>query len=176
MAKPDLNAEPHHGASTRHLTLADLPAVSQLQAAVFGPGRFARTAYRIREGTPCVSPFCRGAFIGTRLIASLRMTPVAIGPSGPHLLLGPLAVAPDFVGQGYGRRLIAEALADGKAHGIGIVTLVGDLPYYGRFGFTPVHPGTIQFPGPVNPGRILACELTPGTLATAAGPITAIVF
>lgn len=175
MAKPDPMSAAHQPtATTRHLTEADVAAMTNLQAAVFGPGRFARTAYRIREGTPAISPFCRGAFMGERLIASLRMTPVAIGASRPHLLLGPLAVASDFTGQGYGRCLIAEALGDGKNHGIGIVVLVGDLPYYGRFGFTPVAPGTIQFPGPVNPSRILACELTPGTREAAAGPITAI--
>jgi len=174
MDKPEHTPAMDGGAITRHLTLADLPGVCRLQARVFGPGRFARTAYRIREGTPQVSPFCRGAFIGPALIASLRMTPVAIGASRPHLLLGPLAVAPEFSGQGFGRRLIAEALADGKARGMGIVTLVGDLPYYGRFGFSPVRPGTILFPGPVNPGRILACELTPGTLTAATGVVTAI--
>lgn len=176
MDNSDLIAGPHGAVTTRHLTPLDLPAACELHAAVFGPGRFARTAYRVREGSPLVSPFCRGAFSNGQLIASLRMTPVAIGATRPHLLLGPLAVAPEFAGQGYGRRLIAEALADGKGCGIGIVTLVGDLPYYGRFGFNPVPPGTIVFPGPVNPGRILACELTPGTLTAANGLVTAIDF
>ena len=158
---------------TRHLTAADLPAVRSLEAGAFGPGRFARTAYRIREGMPQLSPFCRAAILDGHVIASLRMTPIAIGTSRPHLLLGPLTVAAAHTNQGHGRRLIAESLADAKAHHIGIVTLVGDLPYYGRFGFVSARPGTIQFPGPVNPARILACELTEGALATATGLITA---
>ena len=160
-------------AANRPLTASDLPAVSALEATVFGPGRFTRTAYRVREGHPAVSTFCYGAFVGPRLIASLRMTPINIGTSGPHLLLGPATVAPDFTGQGFGRALIAQALAAASSANIGIVTLVGDVPYYGRFGFAPVPPGKILFPGPVNPARILACELTPGTLANATGLVAA---
>lgn len=173
MTIPPMNPAPEITAHNRLLTPADLPAVSALEAAVFGPGRFARTAYRVREGNPAISAFCYGAFLGPRLIASLRMTPIVIGTTGPHLLLGPLSVAPDFSGQGYGRGLIAHALASAQTSGIGIVTLVGDMPYYGRFGFTPVPPGKILFPGPVNPARVLACELTPGTLAAATGMVTA---
>ncbi|MEQ1695150.1 MAG: N-acetyltransferase [Hyphomicrobiaceae bacterium] len=163
-------------AQNRSLTHADLPAIRALEATVFGPGRFARTAYRIREGNPAISAYCYGTFLGPRLIASLRMTPIAIGTTSPHLLLGPLSVAAGSTNQGYGRSLIAQALSSAKASGIGIVTLVGDMPYYGRFGFTPVAPGKILFPGPVNPARVLACELTPGTRATASGMVTATAF
>ncbi len=160
----------------RPLTAADLPAVRTLEAAIFGPGRLTRTAYRVREGNPAISPFCTGAFLGPRLIASLRLTPIAIGTTGPHLLLGPLTVDAGFTGQGFGRGLIAQALAAAKSSGIGVVTLVGDMPYYGRLGFTPVPPGKIVFPGPVNPARVLACELTTGTLAAATGMVTATPF
>lgn len=158
----------------RCLTHTDLQSVSALHALVFGPGRFARTAYRVREGTPAISRFCYGAFLGDRLIASLRMTPISIGASGPHVLLGPLAVHPEFAGQGHGKALVALSLSHAKACGIGIVALIGDLPYYARFGFAPVKPGQIVFPGPVNPARILACELTPSTLNAATGLVTAI--
>lgn len=176
MIKPATPANPAITAQNRVLTAADLPAVRALEAAVFGPGRFARTAYRIREGKPAISQFCYGAFLGPKLIASLRMTPIAIGMTNPHLLLGPLTVSPEFTGQGYGRALIADALAAAKSASVGVVTLVGDMPYYGRFGFTPMPPGKILFPGPVNPARILACELTPDTLAAATGIITATPF
>lgn len=158
---------------TRHVVPGDLPQIERLHALVFGPGRFARTAYRVREGTPLISAFCRIAEWEGRILASLRMTLVSIGSTGPHLLLGPLAVDPAHANQGLGRRLITEALADGRTKGIGIVTLVGDTPYYGRFGFAAVKPGKIVFPGPVNPARILACELTPGALETATGLVTA---
>ena len=157
----------------RELRPADLPAVKSLHALVFGPGRFARSAYRVRERTPPLSRYCSGAFLGEHLIASLRLTPVTIGGAGRHLLLGPLAVDPNYAGHGFGKALIAEALEAATADGIGIVVLVGDQPYYGRFGFAPVPPGQITFPGPVNPARILARETTPGTLATTRGAIAA---
>jgi predicted N-acetyltransferase YhbS len=153
---------------------ADLPAILALHGRVFGPGRFARAAYRVREGTPPISPYCRAAFgaDGT-LLAALRMTPVTIGCVGRHLLLGPLAVVPEVQGQGYGKALVADAVDDATADGIGLVVLVGDMPYYGRFGFVPVPPGRILMPGPANPARILARETTPDALATAHGMVAA---
>jgi predicted N-acetyltransferase YhbS len=154
----------------RPVEAGDLPAIRALHAQVFGPGRFARTAYRVREGTPAISAYCRAALCGNSLVASLRMTLVAIGGAGPHLLLGPLAVAPAFTGRGFGRSLVSSALAHAKRDGIGLVVLVGDLSYYERFGFASVPPGQISFPGPVNPARILACELTRG--ANARGILT----
>ena len=162
-------------ALNRLLTAADLAAVCALHAEVFGPGRFTRTAYRVREGTPVLSPFCRGAFLGTTLAASLKLTPVTIGGTGKHLLLGPLAVSPTYSGQGYGKALVSDALIDAEAAGIGLVVLIGDRPYYDRFGFAPVPPGQIVFPGPVNPARILVRELIPGARATAHGAIAAVI-
>jgi predicted N-acetyltransferase YhbS len=156
------------------LTPADLPAVSALNAAVFGPGRFARTAYRVREGSPPVSPFCRGAFSGNTLIASLRMTPIAIGASKTHLLLGPLAVAAPFAGQGHGKALVSDAIAHAQAAGIASIVLIGDMPYYERFGFTPIRPGKLAFPGPVNPARVLGLALKSGRLDDAHGLVAAV--
>jgi len=162
------------GVINRPLAMADLEAVSALHARVFGPGRFARTAYRVREGTAPISPFCSGAFFDGRLIASLRLTPVKIGGTGPHLLLGPLAVDPAYSGQGYGRALVSASVEAAKAANIGIIVLVGDTAYYERFGFAAVPPGQITFPGPVNPARILAREIAPGALASARGEVVAI--
>ena len=87
----------------RELTDGDSACISRLHAHVFGPGRFARTAYRVREqsgAAALVSPLCRAAFLGNRLVASVTMTPVAIGPDCEALLLGPLAVDPEFAGHG----------------------------------------------------------------------------
>jgi predicted N-acetyltransferase YhbS len=151
----------------------DLPAISALHAKVFGPGRFTRTAYRIREGTPAISPFCRTAFLDGRLIAAVRFTSIEIGGRDGALLLGPLAVDPEFAGQGYGKRLIGEALQSARAAGIAIVVLVGDEPYYQRFGFRPVQPGQITLPGPVDPRRILAAELADGAGSNYRGLVTA---
>ncbi len=159
--------------TNRPLTPADFPAVSRLHAKVFGPGRFTRTAYRVREGAPALSPYCRVALLGDRLVAAVRFTPINIGRVGGALLLGPLAVDPDLAGQGFGKRLIGEALEAAKADGVKLVVLVGDVPYYGRFGFSPVPLGQITLPGPVDPQRLLAAELQPGTLAAFNGVIAA---
>ncbi len=153
----------------RPLQATDLPAVMQLHAAAFGPGRFARAAYRVREGTPAISRYCRGAFRDGAMLAALRMTVIKIGSTGPHLLLGPLAVDRHLQGQGFGKALVAEAITAARHGGMGIVLLVGDMPYYGRFGFKAVAPGQILFPGPVNPARVLALEVTSGALSTSAG-------
>jgi predicted N-acetyltransferase YhbS len=153
----------------RHLTPADLTLVSQLHAKVFGPGRFTRTAYRIREGAAPISRYCRAAFDGERMIAAVRFTEISVGGSGGALLLGPLAVDPAFAGQGYGRGLIAEALAAAGSDGVRLVVLVGDEPYYARFGFHPVPAGQIVLPGPVDPMRLLAAELAPGALQSYRG-------
>ncbi|MEZ5924451.1 MAG: N-acetyltransferase [Hyphomicrobiaceae bacterium] len=155
----------------RPVTAADLPAIQDLQDQCFGPGRFARAAYRVREGVPLFSRHCRCASIGEEVVASLRMTPITIGGKGEALMLGPLAVTPRLAGQGIGRRLVAEALEHAEADGIRLVLLVGDLPYYGRFGFTPVPEGQIVMPGPVNPARLLALEVTEGTLAAYRGEV-----
>ena len=153
---------------------ADLQAISRLSALVFGPGRFVRTAYRIREGTPDVSPFCRVAVIGERIIAAIRMTDVAIGGRSGALLLGPLAVDPAFANLGYGRQLIADSMEAARGARRQIVLLVGDLPYYGRLGFVLVPAGQIEMPGPVNPQRLLALELEPGALEQFRGIVAGI--
>jgi predicted N-acetyltransferase YhbS len=101
------------------------------------------------------------------------MSEISIGGKPGALLLGPLVVAPEYTDQGYGRALVTEALAAARAAGLVLVVLVGDEPYYGRFGFKPVAPGTITFPGPVNPKRILALELADGALARFSGLISA---
>ena len=159
MANPTTTAPQIHN---RPIQANDLPAVAALHARVFGPGRFTRTAYRIREGTPAISSFCRAAFQGDQLVASLRLTEVTIGGTGRHLLLGPLAVDPQFAGLGYGKALVSEALEAAGTARIDSVVLIGDLPYYDRFGFTRVPPGQIAFPGPVDPARILARALKDG--------------
>jgi predicted N-acetyltransferase YhbS len=157
----------------RPLTPAICPRVSRLHATVFGPGRFTRTAYRVREGMAPVSPYCRAAYLGERMIAAVRFTPITIGGVGGALLLGPLAVDPQFAGRGYGRALIGQSLDAAKAAGVRLVVLVGDEPYYGRFGFRVVPPGQIALPGPVNPTRILAAELAPDSLGAYRGLIAA---
>lgn len=159
--------------STRPVAAGDMPAILDLQARVFGPGRFVRTAYRIREGLAPFSRFCRAGFSGDRLIAAVRFTPVTVGGKPGALLLGPLAVDPAFANLGYGRRLVAEGLDAARAAGEALVLLVGDEPYYSRLGFVRVPMGQIALPGPVDPARLLAAELIPDALAGYRGLVAA---
>lgn len=159
----------------RPMAPEDVPLVSALHDRAFGPGRFARTAYRVREQMGPgreVSRFCRLAVAGDRPIAAVRMSEIAIGGKPGAALLGPIVVAPEHAGQGFGRALIKEALDAARAGGVHLVVLVGDESYYGRLGFKRVPPGTITLPGPVDPARILADELVPGALAEYSGPIS----
>lgn len=166
-------ADPLSDLAVRHVTPEDLPAIKALHDRAFGPGRFVRTAYRVREGTSDFSPFCRVCLLDGRLVAAVRFTEIQVGGRGRALLLGPLAVDPEFANRGYGRGLVARALEDARAAGIALVLLVGDEPYYGKLGFRRVAPGHIALPGPVDPSRLLAAELTPGALAGFAGMVAA---
>jgi predicted N-acetyltransferase YhbS len=157
----------------RPATSDELAAILALHARVFGPGRYARTAYRVREGTADVTPHCRVCFIDGQLVAAVRFTPVTVGGKGAALLLGPLAVDPAWANRGYGRGLIAKALEDAREAGMAIVLLVGDEPYYGRLGFRRIPWGQITLPGPVDPNRMLAAELQPGALAGYSGMVAA---
>jgi predicted N-acetyltransferase YhbS len=101
------------------------------------------------------------------------MTPITIGGEPGVLLLGPLAVDPEWAGRGYARRLVAEVLDTARAAGERLVLLVGDISYYGRLGFAPVPPGQIRLPGPVDPTRLLAAELEAGACAGFRGMVAA---
>jgi predicted N-acetyltransferase YhbS len=147
--------------------------IRALHARAFGPGRFARTAYRLREGTAEFSPFCRVCRIDGQLAAAVRFTPLLIGGRSGALLLGPLAVDPAFANQGHGRGLVATALEAARNAGIALVVLVGDEPYYARLGFRPIPRGQIILPGPVDPERLLAAELSAGALAGYSGLVSA---
>lgn len=150
-----------------------VPALSQLSADAFGPGRFARTAYRVREGVPPVAALSLTGWLDGRLVGGIRFTAVSIGAAEGAALLGPLVVDPQVKGKGYGKALVGEGLRRARDEGFGLVLLVGDMPYYGRFGFAPVTPGQITLPGPVDPARLLAVELQPGALEGAAGQVKA---
>jgi predicted N-acetyltransferase YhbS len=152
----------------------DSAEIAALHERAMGPGRFARTAYRVREGARAAfSPFCRVCLIDGRLVAAVRFTEVVIGGKEGALLLGPLAVEPAFANQGHGRGLAAKAMEEARAAGIALVVLVGDEPYYAKLGFRRVPRGQIALPGPVNPDRLLAAELIPGVLSGFSGLLAA---
>ncbi len=155
-------------------TPGDENTLSELAAEAFGPGRFARSAYRVREGTPPVASLSLAGWRNGKLVGGIRFTAIGIGAQENALLLGPLVVAPAEKGNGYGRAFAEAGLARAREEGFGLVLLVGDMPYYGRFGFVPVTPhGKIVLPGPADPARLLALELQPGALATASGQVKA---
>src|SRR5262245_60110290 len=154
----------------RHETADDALAIDRLHERTFGPGRFAKTAYRIREGAGHVLELSFTARIGTLLVGSVRLTPIRIGEARA-LLLGPLTIEPPFRERGIGVLLIERALAEAKAKGHRLVVLVGDEPYYGKCNFKRVPRGRATMPGPVDPARLLVCELAEGAFEGVAGPI-----
>jgi predicted N-acetyltransferase YhbS len=150
----------------------DGAAIERLHQRAFGPGRFARTAYRVREMAGDAALFGYTAHVGTFLVGSVRITPVQAGEV-KAAMLGPLTVDPAFEGKGIGASLMREGIDASRRRGVGLILLVGDLSYYSRFGFRPIPPGHIILPGPVDPARFLALELKDGALSLAAGPVSA---
>ncbi len=146
----------------------DAEPIERLNERVFGPGRFSRTAYRIRETTPADPMLSFVARVGTLLVGASAMTPIVIGETAA-LLLGPLIVEPVFRSQGIGEALVKSSLGAAKAAGWKLVILVGDEPYYARMGFHRAPKGHISLPGPVDPERLLYCELELGALEAAKG-------
>src|SRR5712671_3971870 len=151
-------------------TVDDALAIERLHERTFGPGRYARTAYRIREQREHRFDLSFTARIGTLLVGSVRSTPIRIGET-PALLLGPLTIEPPFRSRGVGLALMERALADARAQGHRLVALVGDEPYYGRAGFRRVPKGRAVMPGPVDPDRLLVAELVPGAFEGVSGAI-----
>ena len=151
-------------------TAEDAEAIERLHERTFGPGRYARTAYRIREGRSHELSLSFTARVGTLLVGSVRLTPITIGDTRA-VLLGPLTVEPPFREHGIGRALISRAIDGAKAKGHKLVFLVGDEPYYGRHGFKRIEEGHVTMPGPVDPARLLVAELAPGAFEGVKGMI-----
>ncbi len=151
-------------------TQDDESAIERLTERTFGPGRYARTAYRIRERMAHRRELSFTARIGTLLVGSVRLTPICVGDT-PALLLGPLTVEPPFRDRGIARALIARSLEEAKRQGHRLVLLVGDEAYYGRAGFKPIARGRTSMPGPVDPARLLVAELVEGAFEGVSGPI-----
>jgi predicted N-acetyltransferase YhbS len=151
-------------------TEGDASAIERLHERTFGPGRYAKTAYRLREQVAHSLDLSFTARIGTLLVGSVRLSPVRIGEARA-LLLGPLTIEPPFRDRGVGQALIARALDEARARRHRLVILVGDEPYYGKSGFTLVPPGRIALPGPVDPERLLVAELASGAFDGISGPV-----
>ncbi len=162
MSEPSLTILPE--------TAADALAIDRLHERTFGPGRYARSAYRIREGRGHVLDLSFTARIGTLLVGSVRLTPICIAET-PALLLGPLTVEPPFRDHGVGTALIENALKSARAAGHKLIVLVGDEPFYSRMGFKRIPKGQVKMPGPVDPARLLVAELVTGAFDGVKGMI-----
>jgi predicted N-acetyltransferase YhbS len=144
--------------------------VEALYDLCFAPGREALSSYRLRDGVAPVAGLCltlrdeHGILVG-----AIRHWPVRVG-GHPTLLLGPVAVHPTRQAEGLGGFLIRESLARGRTLGWTRVLLVGDAPYYRRFGFT--RRAGVQMPPPTNPDRVLGFALVDGAWEGVAGPVT----
>lgn len=151
---------------------ADSYEVEALYDLCFAPGRTALSSYRLREDVAPVAALCLVLRDddGT-LAAAIRYWPVRVG-GAEVLLLGPVAVHPTHQGEGLGALLIVESLAEARRLGWQRVMLVGDAPYYGRFGFRKLE--GVEMPPPTNPDRVLGLELRPGGWAGVRGMVTRI--
>ena len=151
-------------------TPSDALPIERLHQRTFGPGRFALSAYRLREHVDHLLELSFTARIGTLLVGSVRQLPICVGDTSA-LLLGTLTVEPPFRSRGVGRKLMDRALNDAKSRGHRLVLLVGDEAYYSRVGFVPVPKGRATMPGPVDYSRLLVAELVEGAFTEVSGAI-----
>jgi len=148
----------------------DTVAIERLHERTFGPGRYAKAAYRLREQVERIRELSFTARIGTLLIGSVWLSPIRIGEA-KALLLGPVTVEPAFRDRGVGQALIEGALKEAKDKGHRLVILVGDEAYYEKCGFKRIPRGRAIMPGPVDPARLLLAELAEGAFEGVSGPI-----
>jgi len=149
----------------------DVFAREKLLDSTMGPGRFLKTSQKLRAGrAPALALVARDEL--GRVIGTVRLWHVEAG-GVPALLLGPLAVAADRRCDGVGGALMRESVARAKKAGHGAILLVGDAPYYARFGFDRRATEKLQMPGPVELDRFLGLELRDGALSDARGRLHA---
>ena len=148
---------------------ADEAEVEALYDLCFAPGRTALSSYRLRDGVARVAALCLVLRDGDGTLAAvIRYWPVEVAGQAV-LLLGPVAVHPTRQGEGLGGLLISESLAEARRLGWNRVLLVGDAPYYGRFGFSRLD--GVVMPPPTNPERVLGLELVAGAWAGVSGAV-----
>ncbi len=151
---------------------SDVAAREALLDACFGDDRHMRTCQRLRDGRAPAEGLALSAVRQGRVIGSVRLWHVSVGGI-PALMLGPLAVEASSRQLGVGAALMDHALAAAKARGHGAVILLGDAPYYARFGVSGDETGELSLPGPFERDRLLGLELRAGALDGAWGMIAA---
>jgi len=159
--------------SLRQERPADVEAREALLDDAFGNTRTRKTSQRLREGRLPAAGLSLIAADGKRVVGTARLWNVVCGSGHPALLLGPVAVAADCRNRGIGAALVRRSLREARRLGHGAVILVGDAPYYSRFGFAGATAANLKLPGPFERHRLLALELTPGALDHAAGLLRA---
>jgi predicted N-acetyltransferase YhbS len=157
----------------REEKIADVAAREALLDLAYGVCRFTKTSERLREGRRPADGLSLVAVDRGRVVGTVRLWHVAAGPGRAALLLGPLAVHPDYRNRGIGTTLVRRAIARARLAGHGAILLVGDASYYGRFGFSAAPTGDLWMPGSFERDRLLALELTSSALAGARGMIGA---
>ena len=149
---------------------ADVAMREALLDACFGDNRHGRTCQRLRDGRAPATGLALSAMREGKLVGTVRLWHVSAG-GRPALVLGPLAVDPACRELGIGAALMQQALAAARARGHDAVILLGDAPYYARFGFSADKTGALMLPGPFERDRLLAIEFTDGALEGAEGMI-----
>jgi predicted N-acetyltransferase YhbS len=149
---------------------SDVVAREALLDACFGENRHTRTCQRLRDGHTPAEGFAFSALAQGRLVGTLRLWHVSAGGTRA-LVLGPLAVDPSCRNLGVGSALIKHALIAAEVRGHRAVILLGDAPYYGRFGFSALKTGELSLPGPFERDRLLGLELSEGALDGAWGMV-----
>jgi predicted N-acetyltransferase YhbS len=152
--------------------IRDIEAREALLDAAFGADRGAKTSERLREGRLPAEGLALVAAAGAHLVGTVRLWNVTLGPNRPALLLGPLAVDGAIRSSGIGGLLMREAIGRARDDGHRAIILVGDEPYYRRFGFAVAKMERLWMPGPVERSRFLGLELVPGALDGARGLVS----
>jgi len=157
----------------REEKIADVAAREALLDEAYGAARFTKSSERLREGREPAKRLALVAVERGRIVGTVRLWHVTAGPGRAALLLGPLAVHPDHRNRGIGTTLMRRAIARARLAGHGAVLLVGDAPYYGRFGFSVEQTADLWMPGSFERDRLLGLELKPAALSGACGMIGA---
>ena len=158
----------------RHELVSDIAPREALLNRAFGKARKRKTSERLRQGrVPSEGLAFAAVDAGGRLVGTVRLWDVIAGTAGSALLLGPIAVDCKHRGRGIGTALMERALNEARVKGHGAVILVGDAPYYARFGFAHGPVADLHLPGPVERHRFLGLELIPGVLDGAEGLVAA---
>ncbi len=145
-------------------------AVDALIDRAFGPGRFAKTAERLREGACAHLEMSVCAWAGEWLAGAVRLWPASIG-AHHAAFLGPIAVDQALRRHGLGAELVEQACGQARAAGEQVVILIGDMGFFGPLEFEPVPHGRVIPPGPVDPSRLLWTALSPDALQGVGGPL-----